>query len=130
MTLRRKTFLIITLTFVCLTGLIYINLRHFVVADVDLVEEDATREHAQRTVNALTNDIEQLESLTSDWAGWDEAYTFMEDGNEGFVKSNIVDSTFTRLKLNVIIYMKHSGEIAAMRGFDLREQKEMPVSAT
>ena len=80
----------------------------------------------------LSREIEQLASLASDWAGWDEAYTFMESRDGDFVRSNLTDSSFIRLKLNFILYLDSGGNIAAGKGFDLAKQEEalVPQSLT
>jgi sensor domain CHASE-containing protein len=50
-----------------------------------------------------------LNSKAWDWANWDELYRFAADGNAEFIETNLADSTFVELKLNLILIVISSG---------------------
>jgi len=91
------------------------------------LEEQSTRRNVERILSALSNDLSILNHLTGDWAGWDDTYAFIEDANDNYIKSNLVDETFTELKLNIMLFINSSGQIIFGKGFDLKNRKEIPV---
>jgi len=51
----------------------------------------------------------------------------MANANEGYVKANLVDSTFTELDLNLLLLINTSGRIVLSKGYDLDDKKEVTV---
>ncbi|NVN92649.1 MAG: EAL domain-containing protein [Desulfuromonadales bacterium] len=90
------------------------------------LEQDYVTENVKRSFSAITNDIEQINTTTGDYAGWDDAYAFVLNGNEAFIKANLDDAIFPKLRLNLIAYVRNSGEMVFAKGFDLHKGKESP----
>ena len=90
-------------------------LRVFVMRSFAELERRDTFENLGRVVNAITERTDGINSKASDWAAWDDAYQFVQDGNSHFIRSNFVLSAFTGINLNLIAYLHNSGEIAYAR---------------
>jgi|GEM_PF-458627 len=127
MTLRKKTLIVLTTAFLGLIMLVYFGLARFLMADFDELERQSTYQDVQRTVDALTNDIEQMSTVAGDWGSWDEAYAFIEDGNKEFIDSNMADSSFIKLRLNFLLFIHSSGRVVAEKGFDLKKREPVSV---
>lgn len=92
----------------------------------DLEARDATSNVA-RVLNAITERETNLSSKAFDWAAWDDAYEFMQDGNSRFIRSNFALSAFTGFNLCLIAYVHNSGEIAYARWYQPGTDRLVPL---
>jgi len=127
MTLRAKTIVIIGVTLICMIGLIYVTSRFTLIRGLEEIEERDTTRHVERALGALSYLISDLEADTADWAGWDDTYAFVEDGNSEYIKSNLVDETFITMRLNLMLFIHSSGSIVFNKAFDLENEEETPI---
>lgn len=128
MTLRQKTLIIVLVTFTVLIVILYGVTRNILLDNFSKLEEHATRRDVERAVSTLSYDISTLNTTASDWAGWDDTYNFIEDGNEGYLLQNlVVESTYTVNRLNLLLLIDASGRIVFGKGFDLDNKNEQPV---
>lgn len=91
------------------------------------LENHLAKETLQRGASVYLDELAFLERMTKDWANWDDAYHFMRTRDPGFPASNIVDSTFSTLNVNVIVFLDKNGMFVAGKAFDLAGQEEVPV---
>ncbi|MBN1762384.1 MAG: histidine kinase, partial [Methanomicrobia archaeon] len=98
--LRKKTLIIIGITIVCLIVILYGVSQVLLLHSFDKLEEQNTRQNVERVTNALSHEFSQLDTTTYDWAAWDDTYAFIEDRNEEYIASNLIDGTFADLELN------------------------------
>jgi len=129
-TLRTKTIIIIGLAILTLTAILYFSSRIILLRGFDSIERDITLANTERAVAALDNELSSLSTLLWDWASRDDTYQFMEDLNQDYIQSNLVDETFTGLPLNVMLYVSPSGEVKFGKAFDLEKGEEVPVPAS
>jgi sensor domain CHASE-containing protein len=83
-------------------------------------EEEETNENMERIRSALFDGLSYLDSYVYDWAAWDDTYAFIQDLNEDYIESNLVDETFIGAELNIIVYVNTNGEIVFGKAFDLK----------
>ncbi len=127
MTLRRKVLLIVGVTLAALIAGVYTLSRGILSAGFSRLERNDVERDVERVRNAYADALNNLASKSADWAVWDDAYAFIEDGNERFIHSNCADTTFEDMRLNLMLYVHRSGRIMFAKAFDLREGKEVPV---
>jgi len=127
MKLRIKTLLIIGVTLAGLIAILYIVSSTVLMSGFAQVEEQETRENVQRALDTLTSELDGLSSITRDYASWDDTYAFIEDANETYPKVNLVDATFSNLKLNLMVFVHSSGRIVFSKAFDLQNEQEVPL---
>jgi PAS domain S-box-containing protein len=125
-TLRRKTLLIIGVMLAGLIALLYAASSAILLGGFATVEERDTHQDVQRALDALSNEIADLDSVTRDYASWDDTYAFIEDANETYPKVNLVDTTFSNLRLNLMVFVHSSGRIVFSKAFDLQNDEETP----
>jgi len=89
MTIRKKTLLIIGVTFVGLVVILYFVSQNILLSSFGRLEEKNTRQNIERVVSALEANIAFIDATADDWATWDDTYAFIEDKNEGYLKSNL-----------------------------------------
>jgi signal transduction histidine kinase/CheY-like chemotaxis protein len=127
MTLRSKTLFIVGITLVGLIGVLYITSTTILLGGFARIEEQNTRRNVQRALDAYTDEIAKVDITTHDWAAWDDTYAFIEDGNENYIKTNLIDATAARLGLNLIVYVHNRDRVVFSTGFDAKTGKNTPL---
>lgn len=128
MTLRQKTLLIIGVTLVSLVGVLYSASSTILLRGFAQVEQQETRENVKRVQEALANDLAQLNITTRDWAEWNETYTFIENRNKAYINTYLNGNNIANIKVNLMLYVRSSGQVVYGKGFDLTNQKSIPIS--
>src|SRR5512136_469434 len=106
MTLRKKTLLIIGLTLIGLIALLHSIASIILLNSFARLEEQDARRNVSRVQSAISDSLETLKAVDGDWAAWDDTYAFIEDGNEAYIQANLIDSAFTNLQLNLVLYFR------------------------
>lgn len=127
MKLREKTLILIGITIACSIVVMYVASSVILVGGFQTLEEQNTLQNVQLATNTLSNEISDLNGTLYDWAVWDDTYNFIQNHNSKYIQSNLVNSTFTDLKLNLIVYIDSSGNIVYSEGFDPQKKKQEPV---
>ncbi|MFC2019094.1 CHASE4 domain-containing protein [Chloroflexota bacterium] len=130
MTLRKKTIIIIGIAFSALILAIYLIAQVILMDSFVRLEENNARLNVSRVMSALEADIANLETLTSDWAAWDDTYAFVNDLDDAYIQSNLVDETFTNLSLNLLLVINSSNQVVFEKAFDLDSEAPIPVPAS
>ena len=127
LTLRQKTLAVLVLTLIGLFVGLYVTSRFIVVQGFAEQEHEDTRQNVERVRSALNDETTTLKTLVYDWAVWDDTYGFIEDGNDAYIQSNLVDETLINLRLNLSLFIDSSGRTIYAKAFDLREGTEIPI---
>ncbi len=107
--LRKSTLAVIGLLFALVTaGLLLLSHGILQSRFLDL-EEDMARDNLRRGMNALALTVEDLNTLTKDWAWWDDTSRFARTGYEEYVESNLPPATFQTQKLSLCLIYNASG---------------------
>jgi class 3 adenylate cyclase/sensor domain CHASE-containing protein len=91
-----------------------------------LEQQDAQR-NLQRADEVLAGDLMQMQSVTEDWAAWNDTYTFIEDRNPDYIESNLHKYAFESLQLNLLVLVNRDGEIVYGSGYDFEKRTFLPV---
>lgn len=127
MTIRAKAILIIGLSAACLLILPYLALQRILQASTTKLEDQVAKRHAASASSIIDDELERMESTTDDWAAWTETYDFLKGKDPGYPDVNLLPFTFTRLSLNVFLYIDTAGRMFHAQGYDLITAKSMPV---
>jgi PAS domain S-box-containing protein len=127
MRLRIKILSIMSLTTLALIIILYGFTQITILRTAIEMEKDATRQDVDRALNALSDELEEMLSITRDYASWDDTYAFVIDRNENYIETNLVDETFINLRLNLMLFIDKNGQIVFQKGFDLKEKKETSI---
>jgi len=92
------------------------------------LEKNDVQQNTNRAHRAWVEEVDVLSSVVSDWAPWDEMYTFAQQpwDNE-FVKNNLDDAMLENFKINTVIITNNRGEITYTKNIALREQENTLV---
>ncbi|MEW5922336.1 MAG: CHASE4 domain-containing protein [Bacillota bacterium] len=129
MSLKIKTLLIIGSILLCLVITFLVIVRLFQRNVTAEQEKAVMQRELELVLHALEREIDHLDLRAIDWAYWDDTYAFVWDENDAYRQSNLVDSTFQRLRLNYLILLNTDGKVIYGRGFDLETEAELPLPA-
>lgn len=87
------------------------------------LERDEAVKDLERARGAIARENEHLDLLCYDWAAWDATYKYIEDHNEEYVSENLILTSFTETKLNLIYFIDLKGEVVwgEIRDLDTEE---------
>ncbi len=128
MSMRARILIIISITTLVLTGMIFGASNIIFTKSFAQLEKDDAQQNTQRAVNALSAYLESLDVLNYNWSAWDDTYAYVETPNQAYTDSNTTDSSFVNAKLNLIFIANKSGDTIYCKGFDLGTVKEVQVS--
>ena len=127
MSLKTKILLIISVVFICAMGLIYAISRLIFIKGLKEIEEQNTSVQVEQAVGVLTYLINDLEADTADWASWNDTYEFIQDHNQLYIESNLVNETFITLNLKAMLFIDQSGAIVYSKAYDIESEEEVQV---
>lgn len=127
MTLRNQTLLFIGATLTALLVVLYGVSSTALHHSLRNAEDENARQVLRGALNLVHQDIKQFDDHFHDWAAWDDAYAFVKDGNKPFIHSNLSGQSLDILRINVLAFVKPSGEIVWGTGYDLDKKKIMPI---
>lgn len=79
----------------CLILIFYAATALVIQKNFILLERTVIIDSLARVQATLEDHIQALDTLTHDWASWDDTYLFVNDHNKDYIASNIVEDTFT-----------------------------------
>jgi len=62
-----------------------------------------------------------------DWAAWDDAWQFLEDGNADFARQNLADVTLIDMNVSAIVFLDNAGHVKLARACDLEARNMIDV---
>lgn len=127
MSLRLKTALLVTLVTASLIVVLYLFFSTNLRRQFAQVERHKVEDETRRAVNVLLNELEDLGTKAEDWAPWDDTYQFVDSGNPAYISSNLTDSVFENLRLNLMLFVHSSGRVVYGKAFDLEAGREVPL---
>ncbi|MBI4790762.1 MAG: PAS domain S-box protein [Chloroflexi bacterium] len=123
----QKTPVLIAFSLVVLIGVLYVTSQTIIGNSFRALEEEHTRDDVQRALGLIANELASLNSKAGDWANWDDAYRFAQDGNREFIETNPTDTSFVQLQINVLVFLQPSAKIVYAKAFDLHDRTPVPL---
>lgn len=125
--LRRKLLIVIIFVLTFAVGSIFVVSRVVLIKQYEEIEKHDVSRNLGWIKRTIENEIENLNILLVDWSAWDDTYEFVEDQNEEYIESNLIDETFTGSVLNLILYLDNKGELVYGKAYDLEEEEEIEI---
>ncbi|MFH0954359.1 MAG: CHASE4 domain-containing protein [Verrucomicrobiota bacterium] len=127
MTIRRKTFLVITSVLVALTACILVIAGALGFVRLHKSEHEQAVARTRRALLALDGEIMALDEVANDYAGWDDTYDFMADRNEKYIQVNMTDEMSANNRFAFIVLADKLGHILFSRAYDVARRQTAPV---
>ncbi|MDI6876741.1 MAG: CHASE4 domain-containing protein [Methanomicrobiales archaeon] len=128
MEIRKKTLLIVSITIIALMALLTLVSSFVILQDYARLEEQVAVRNLRRAESTIGETLSHLDSTAYDWASWDDTYTFVEDGNQPFIASNLMDKTFVGLDIHAMLFYNTSGALVWGKGYDLENRTAVPIA--
>jgi signal transduction histidine kinase len=116
--LRTKIVLLVGGTLLALFVAFYLLATTIVLKNYADLEEQQVRRDMERVANAVGEILVVMGGTIRDWSNWDESYDFLAGNNPTYIDTNLVENTFTSLRLDMMIYLDSSGAIFHAQGYD------------
>ncbi len=129
MTWRGKAILIVGAALVGLLLFLGVGSKLILLDSFSEIEADDTVKNVQRVLSALEDELSNMSTTAGDYAGWDESYSFIENGNPKYITDNLAPSVYTKLRLNLTVYVNTSGRIVSGRNFVHQTGKPQPFNS-
>ncbi|PSB35259.1 bifunctional diguanylate cyclase/phosphodiesterase [Stenomitos frigidus] len=127
MPLSKKTLVVISLALTGILATLYTASYHILIANSKEAESHSTRQSIIGVLNVLAQTEDDFSARFADWSSWDDTYTFIQDRNTNYIKSNLVPGTLMNLKVDLALFMQPSGHIVFGTGFDRQTKQLLPV---
>ena len=82
------------------------------------LEQESAHTDAERCVEAIRNDIENLSHLANDWGAWDDTWRYVQGQNPSFVETNLMDETFTNTSTEFLCVLDRNNDVVWADCFD------------
>ncbi len=127
MKLRIKILLYIGLTLCGLVSAISLFSYYVILSSFNNIEENQAIKNGGRLAEIIKKELSRIETLTNDWALWDETYSFAGNSNPTYIETNFQDSMVSNLNVNAIILMDSDGKIIYSTAIDPEMKTKVPL---
>lgn len=128
MRIRLKTLIIVGGAVIVLGFIIYGVSQTVLIKGFLEIEEQMIEKDVRRAVNSLYDDIYVIDSTNYDWSAWDDTYEFIQDRNEEYIESNLINDTFVTIGVNVMLYFNSSGDLVFGKAVDIENGTEVEIT--
>ena len=129
MTIRKKTFLIITTVLAALIACAIWITCTIIVRRADDTDRQRIDRSTSRAFIILSQMIADLERAAMDYAAWDESCDFVTNRNERFIRVNLDDSALAQNRFAFMVFLDPHGNVVFGKGCDLETATDAPAPA-
>lgn len=126
MTLRQKTLLLTGGTLIAMILALYVVSSRILLGGFSAVEDKNAADSILRVHSGLEMFVEDLDTIATNYAHWNETYKFVTDRNPTYIQSTLNDETLASLRINLIAYVDNAGHVVWGSGLN-REHKRLPL---
>ncbi len=127
MTLRKKTLMITGAMLLGLLAVLYAAAHLILLHSFLDLERARAHDCTEQALSLVTAQLDEMGRGVGDWAAWDDTYAFIATGDPGYVRRNLLGTTFEGFRLNLMLFVDVAGRVVFGRAFDLHRRQEMPV---
>lgn len=114
--LRYKVMLAVALGLLLLFAAQFVVGQKVLLAGYGRLEQDKMLAKVGSAKSLLQEQVRQLESITVDWAHWDDTYYHMVTPSRDYIDSNYADATFDNLSISAILLADGNGRVVFKKG--------------
>ncbi len=92
------------------------------------LESDELKKQIYRFEVLMEEEKRYISQRFFDWAAWNDAYRFVQDGNSEFRETNLITSTLISLNVSLIIYLDVNKNFVGGLSYDTITEKSDPES--
>ncbi len=129
MSIRLKTLIIIAVFTFLLSGVLYFFSKKFFLTSFENLERNYTVKKVIIVKDNFRNCLEYVISLTNDLSRWKETYNFLAKNNKNLSQQKFLPEkeTLKNLSINFFVIFDKEGRLVFYRGYDLVNNKPVPL---
>ncbi|OKY74861.1 MAG: hypothetical protein BM485_11545 [Desulfobulbaceae bacterium DB1] len=128
MSIRKKVLVSIGILSLGLTLFFYFLFLNIVLTNFDRIEENFVRNNIARAKATMQEQTRALDTITHDWASWDDTYDYIHNLNKEYEETNIVSDTFSSsAKIEFLLYFDLEGKLVHGSYYDAALDDLIPV---
>ena len=127
MSIRKKIILILTGVIAFYSAVQYGIERLVILPSFVALQRTEAHKDIERCLHTIRNQTDSLGNLVADWSTWDDTYTFVQDENADYIKTNLVESTFTAIKVNLLYICNLQGKVVWGKIYDLQNETYLDI---
>jgi len=106
----------------------YVIQQFIILPSFTDLEYQEAQTDLRRCMRAVTREVEHLDTTCLDWSSWDDTYDFVKSRSKEYVESNLVLSTFTASRLNLIYVIDTHGIVVWGEIYDLETEEPVELA--
>lgn len=122
-----RSLLIIAASLALFLGILFLGARLILIDSFTEVEARDMDQNLDRATRILQEELAKLATTCADYAGWDDAYRFIQDGNAEFIATNLSIEIYPKLRLDALAFINVRGEKVYARGVDRDREEYAPL---
>ncbi|MGE5405371.1 MAG: CHASE4 domain-containing protein, partial [Candidatus Saccharibacteria bacterium] len=130
MSLQRQTLIAITIITVASIAALFVFSNIILDQTFTALEQTEVEKNVARVSDALDNELFVMDKFALDYAGWDDTYNFVLNGNTPYIENNLLDETFIKQDLNMMLVVNNQRQLVYGKAYDLKKQVEIPVPSS
>jgi PAS domain S-box-containing protein len=120
--IKKKVILILAGVIISYLVMLYMIERLVILPGFVALQNTEAQKDIERCFRTIRDQTDSLGDFAADWSEWDDTYTFVQDGNTDYIKSNLHESTFTINKLNLLYICNLKGRVVWGKVYDLQNK--------
>lgn len=129
MRVNTRNVLVISAVILAIGVAFIISSQYFLISGIREIETDEITGDLITAQHAVDRQGKNLAVLASDYAGWDDTYTFVSDLNQAYIESNLIPETFSGIGIESIFYFDTTGNLIYADSYDPETGEILPVSS-
>jgi sensor domain CHASE-containing protein len=127
MKMRKKGFLFVGLIMTAIFLVFLVVVNAVMLPSYSSLEAKSVDKSLARVSDLISSEITDLNGTAMDWAFWDDTYNFVQNPSQSYVDLNLPVSTFTPLRVNMILFVNRSGFVVYGESIDLENSTVAPL---
>ncbi len=121
MLIRKKVIAAIILLVLILGLAILGSMQLVLIPTRDRIEAIEAEEKVSNAMHVVEYELDSLRATGNDWSAWDDTYYFTQDHSQPYIDNNLMNNTFTSLKVDLMMYYDLNGTLFYGKGYDYIE---------
>ncbi|PLR79037.1 hypothetical protein CU633_02290 [Bacillus sp. V3-13] len=127
MALRQKLILLMICSTLIGLAFLYFAAQSYIIESFADIEDKNMRLNMKRVLNALADDLTELDSKVTSYAASDDVYNFMYSNELSEIEANMGDDMFNVNRLNFLMIINTDGEVVYEKGFNLQTSRSKSI---
>lgn len=121
--------IIFGVTFVGAISALYLVASKVLLYSFIQVEQQRTQDDVKRVLELIGSRQTALFNGSRDYAAWDATYDFVQGKKPDYTETDLADSTFTSVNVDLVVISDRKNQIRYSSGFDWRTARRVPLPA-